>query len=73
MRRTSAHSCSTGMSERTDRMRLLMKSSGASASSRPPTTCARPCGPPLSALLRRTTEKDPDYYRNKFELHCVGS
>ena len=36
--RTSSQSCSTGMSERTDRMRLFTKSSGASASNSPPTT-----------------------------------
>jgi len=38
---TSAHSPSTGMRERTDRMRFLMKSSGHSSSSSWPTTRGR--------------------------------
>ena len=35
---TSSHSASTGTSDRTERMRLVTNSSGASASRRPPTT-----------------------------------
>jgi hypothetical protein len=50
---TSSTSLLTGSSERTDRMRLLMNSSGASASSSAPTTCAGGAGGSEGRVRRR--------------------
>ena len=77
---TSAHRRSTGMSDRTDRMRLLTNSSGASASSSAPTTSgaragftcrqARGAGISIPAAGVRSTERPIARGDSKQQASC---